>query len=78
MCVRMCIPVAVVVCTSAEQVMSAKFTTSQKLVKAQHFFQDASKAAKSDYEQSLIHNFAMNRDPKIYQYINRLEPNMPA
>ena len=43
----------------------------QKLVKAQNFFQDASKAAKSDYEQSLIHNFAMNRDPKIYQYIKQ-------
>ena len=43
----------------------------QKLADTQHFFQDASKAAKSDYEQSLIHNFAMNRDPKIYQYIKQ-------
>ena len=31
----------------------------QKLVNAQHSFQDASKIAKSNYEQSLIYNFAV-------------------
>jgi len=43
----------------------------QKLVKAQCSFQDASKAAKYEYEQSLVKNFMMNHDSRIYQYIKQ-------
>ena len=41
----------------------------QKIVKAQSTFQDASRKAKSNYEENLIHNFATNQDPRIYKYI---------
>ena len=34
----------------------------QRLVSAQHSFQDVSRAAKSAYEQSLIQNYATNHD----------------
>jgi len=44
----------------------------QKLVKAQCSFQDASKAAKCEYERSLVHNFASNRDLRIYRYMKQL------
>ena len=43
----------------------------QKLVRIQSSFLDASKAAKSNYEQGLIHNFAANQDPRIYKHIKQ-------
>ena len=38
----------------------------QRLSKAQQPFQSASIAAKSRYEQDLIHNFSTNNDPKNF------------
>ena len=40
-----------------------------RLTKAQDSFQAASIAAKSSYEQSLIHNYATTKDAKIFRYI---------
>ena len=44
----------------------------QKLIMAQRSFQDASKAAKCEYEHSLVHNFTTNHDSAIYRYIKQL------
>jgi len=44
----------------------------QKLVKAQSSFQDASKAAKSNYEQGLINNYTVSQDPRIYKEIYKV------
>ena len=43
----------------------------QRLVSVQCSFQDASRAAKSAYEQCLIQNYARNHDPKIYISIHQ-------
>ena len=61
-------------CLRTLQCKYTKHPTSnnfQRLVNAQNSFQDASKGAKSNYEQSLIYNYAANRDPKIYQFIKQ-------
>ena len=41
----------------------------EHLIKAQESFHASHAAAKSEYEQNLVHNFVINKDPKIFQYI---------
>ena len=63
--------------TKCLRTLQRKFTKQpssnnfQKLVKAQCTFQDASKAAKSEYERNLIQGFTASRDPRIYRYIKQ-------